>query len=47
MGKAFTLPPGCSADVVEARLVDMFFKGIDPDEKRELSPTSPKILICE
>ena len=39
MGAYFTNSPGSSSEVVEARLVDMFFKGTDEDIKK-------KIIAC-
>ena len=51
MGAYFTNPPGSSSDVVEARLVDMFFKGTDEDIKKKIiacftKKSNLRIVIC-
>ena len=51
LGRNFCHPPGTSPDVIEARLVDMFFKGTDSDVKRTIienftKPSCLRIVIC-
>ena len=51
LGKYFCHPPGTSAHVVQARLVDMFFKGTDSDVKKSIidnftKPSPLRIVLC-